>query len=59
MRRTLRIALPAVALPVVAVTVAYHAAPRAVFPTLDETVAHSTAVQEGWDTVVGAEIAAE
>ncbi len=32
---------------------------RAVFPTLEETTTHATAVQQGWDSVVGAEIAAE
>lgn len=32
---------------------------RAVFPTLDQTTAHASAVQAGWDGVVGADIAAE
>jgi putative spermidine/putrescine transport system substrate-binding protein len=35
---------------------AYEAA---VFPSLEATVAHSSAVQAGWETIVGAEIAPE
>ncbi|MBP1807391.1 ABC transporter substrate-binding protein [Rubellimicrobium aerolatum] len=35
---------------------AYEAA---VFPSLEQVTTHSSAVQQGWDTVVGAEIAAE
>jgi putative spermidine/putrescine transport system substrate-binding protein len=32
---------------------------RAVFPTLDQTTTHSSAVQANWDSVVGADVAAE